>query len=133
MMNFDEYIKYVQDQAAKIDDIIINEMLENSIECVAEIKARTPFKTGALRRSITTGELEKNNGQYSIDIGSSLKYAQAVEEGHRQEVGKYIPALGKKLKQPFVNGYHMINDGITIQQEKLENNIAARIENEVFK
>lgn len=133
MMNFAEYEKYVQEQLQKVDDIILDEMLDQATECVAEIKARTPVKTGALRRSMTWGEINHSADSYSVDIGSSLEYARAVEEGHRQEVGKYIPALGKRLKTPFIRGYHMINDGITIHQDILEKRIAARVENEVFK
>lgn len=133
MMSFEEYQKYVQEQLKAIDNIIVEELESQATECVAEIKARTPVKSGDLRRFMTHDEVEHSLGSYSVKIGSPLEYARAVEEGHSQEVGKYIPALGKRLKNPFVQGYHMINDGITIYQDILEKRIEDRLKNEVFK
>lgn len=133
MMDFEEYIKYCQEQAQKIDSIIIEELENKATECVGEIQSKTPTISGNLRRSMTHDEVEKVDNGYSVKIGSALEYAQAVEEGHRQEVGKYIPALGKRLKKPFVEGHHMIRDSMTIYQDKLEKSISKRIESEVFK
>lgn len=133
MMNFEEYIQYCQEQAQKIDKIIIEELESKATECVGEIQSRTPVKSGNLRRNMTHEEVAHIEDSFSVKIGSPLEYAQAVEEGHRQEVGKYIPALKKRLKKPFVEGKHMIRDSITIYQDKLEKAISSRIESEVFK
>lgn len=38
------------------------------------------------------------------EVFPTTKYAPFVHEGHRQEVGRYVPALGKRLVQPFVKG-----------------------------
>lgn len=37
-------------------------------------------------------------------IGTGVKYAPYVELGHHQEPGRYVPAIGKRLKASFVQG-----------------------------
>ena len=37
-----------------------------------------------------------------------MEYAEFVEDGHRQEPGRYVPALGKQLKQSYVPGQYML-------------------------
>jgi hypothetical protein len=74
---------------------------------------------------MTHSEANKNN--LSIDVGSALKYIQPLEEGHTQEVGKYIPALGKKLKKAYVPGRHMIRDGLTIAENRLEDKLQQKL------
>lgn len=101
--------------------------------CVAETQSRTPIKEGHLRRSMTHGQVEKKYKIYKVKIGSSLPYAQAVEEGHFQEVGRYVPAIGKKLKKSFVQGRRMIGNSVDIYQGELQQSIEDRIKNEVFK
>lgn len=43
-------------------------------------------------------------GYYSITITNPVKYASYVEYGHRQTPGRYVPAIGKRLKASWVNG-----------------------------
>ena len=66
-----------------------------------------------------------------MTIGSSLEYVKYVEEGHKQEVGKYVPAIGKKLKKEFVPGNHVIKDSVDLYQPKLIKRIQERVEKEV--
>lgn len=47
-------------------------------------------------------------GSYVIDIINPVEYAIYVEYGHRQEPGRYVPALGKKLKSGWVKGQFML-------------------------
>ncbi len=133
MDSFEDMIKKAEQAARKTEDIIYDEFYNTGIECVAEAKANETVKTGALRRSITTGEVDydASKNEYSMTIGSSLSYAQAVEEGHKQEIGKYIPALGKKLVKEFVPGNHVIRDAVDLYQPKLVKKIQERVEKEV--
>jgi len=133
MKSFEDLAKEMQKKFHQTQNIIIEEMEEKSTMCVAEIQSRTPVKEGNLRRSMTHGKIEKKYKMYKVKLGSSLPYAQAVEEGHFQEVGKYIPAIGKRLKKAFVPGRHMIGDSIQIYQEELQESIQYRLKNEVFK
>jgi len=133
MKNFEDFAKEMQNKLQQTKDIIIEEMEEKSTMCVAEIQSRTPVKSGNLRRSMTHKKIEIISKMYKIRIGSSLPYAQAVEEGHFQEVGRYVPAIGKKLVKSFVPGQHMIGNSIEIYQRELQKSIQDRVKNEVFR
>jgi hypothetical protein len=133
MLSFEEMQKEMAKKLEAINNIIEKEIEEKATMCVGEIQSRTTVKTGNLRRSMTHGNVEKMFKIYNIKIGSSLPYAQAVEEGHFQEVGRYVPSIGKKLKKSFVPGRHMMGDSIEIYQRELNRSIEDRIKSEVFK
>ena len=52
-----------------------------------------------------------------IKIENPVKYASYVEYGHRQKAGRYVPALGKKLKQGWVQGQFML----TTSEQEIQN------------
>ena len=131
MNSFEDMIKEAELASRKTEDIIYDEFYNTGIECVAEIRANEPVVTGNLRRSITSGEVELNGNEYSMTVGSSLSYVRYAEEGHKQEVGKYVPAIGKKLKKEFVPGNHVIKDSVDLHQSKLIKRIQERVEKEV--
>lgn len=133
MKSFEDLLKEIEKKSNQINNIIEEEMEEKATMCVAEIQSRTPVKSGNLRRSMTHGKIELISKVYRVRIGSALPYAQAVEEGHFQEVGRYVPAIGKKLRRSFVPGKHMIGDSIEIYQNELQKSIQHRLKNEVFK
>lgn len=131
MNSFEDMIKEAELASRKTEDIIYDEFNNTGIECVAEVKANEPVVTGNLRRSITSSDVKLNGNEYSMTIGSSLEYVQAVEYGHKQEVGRYVPAIGKKLKKEFVPGNHVISDAVDLYQPKLISRIQERVEREV--
>lgn len=87
------------------------------------------YHGGTLRRGWTGGQnvkavdyansldITKSGGKYSIVITNPVEYASYVEYGHRQNVGRYVPALGKTLKQGWVQGQFML----TISEGELNN------------
>lgn len=124
----------------KIDGIIVEEMESKATECVASIQAVTPVGVypqgsgrtgGKLRRFMTHDNIKKVPGGWSVKVGNSLSYTEAVENGHSQTPGRYVPAIGKKLKKSFVPGKHMIRDNVDRYQEILNRSIQDRIEREV--
>ena len=131
MNSFEDMIKEAELASRKTEDIIYDEFYNTGIECVAEIRANEPVVTGNLRRSITSGEVELNGNEYSMTVGSSLSYARYVEEGHKQDVGRYVPAIKKKLKKEFIPGNHVIKDSVDLHQSKLIKRIQERVEKEV--
>ena len=133
MNSFEDFAKKMAKNFEKINNIILEEMEEKATMCVVEAQSRTPVKSGDLRRSITHGQAEKRFKIYKVKIGSSLPYAQAIEEGHKQEVGRYVPAIGKRLVKSFIPGRHMIGDSVEIYQRELQESIKKRIKNEVGK
>ena len=61
-------------------------------------------------------------GGYSVTVTNPVYYASYVEYGHRQKVGRYVPALGKSLKAGWVKGRFMM----TISENELKT-IAPRV------
>lgn len=118
-----DFLKQAEQEFNKINEIILNEMDEKSTMCVAEMQARSPVKSGNLRRSMGKDEIEKENSTYSIQVGSHLnqaEYAPIIEDG------------GVTSKGNMRIGYHMISDSIDIYQKELEESIQDRLEREVF-
>lgn len=60
-------------------------------------------------------EVKHIGDKYHIDIINPVEYASYVEYGHRQEPGRYVPAIGKRLKAGWVDGHHML----TISESEL--------------
>ncbi|WP_196595906.1 HK97 gp10 family phage protein [Pectinatus frisingensis] len=59
--------------------------------------------------------VRKVGSNYQIIITNPMQYASYVEYGHRQTPGKFVPALGKRLKKSWVNGKFMM----TISEHEL--------------
>lgn len=72
-------------------------------------------------------EVSRTGNIYKIEIINPVEYASYVEYGHRQTPGRYVPALGKKLKRGWVKGQLMMTkseqDLQTIAPKVLENKI----------
>lgn len=71
---------------------------------------------GNLRRNWTTGKIQKKGNSYEIEVFNPTEYASYVEYGHRQEPGRYVPALGRRLKKGWVPGKFMM----TISEKEIE-------------
>ena len=102
---------------------------ELAARLLAKVIKRTPSKTGELRRGWTAGvkqnakqyadslNISHVGDKYSIEITNPIEYASYVEYGHRQTPGRYVPELGKCLKQGWVQGKFML----TISEGELNN------------
>lgn len=67
------------------------------------------YTGGTLRRKwITSAFVEQQGDTYQIEVINPVLYASYVEYGHRQEPGRYVPALGKRLKKAWVPGKFML-------------------------
>lgn len=72
---------------------------------------------GTLRRGWKIDpQVNKDGNKYSVDVFNSVEYAPYVEYGHRQQVGRFVPQIGKRLKKGWVNGRFMM----TISVDELE-------------
>ena len=110
----DELLNDLQRLAGKVDEIIDDSLEETATEIIADTQLNTPVLTGNLRRSWTHSNVESNGNNKSIDLGSSLEYAQAVEQGHRQGSG-------------YVQGKFMLRDSITKNRDKLQQKINQKL------
>lgn len=71
---------------------------------------------GTLRDAWTSSEVRKEGTNYVIEITNPSEYASYVEYGHRQQPGRYVPAIGKRLKKGWVKGRLMM----TISEQELQ-------------
>ena len=55
-----------------------------------------------------TLEVSHTGGVYKVEVKNSKEYASYVEYGHRQEPGRYVPAIAKQLKSSWVKGRFML-------------------------
>ena len=85
--------------------------LQKKIDRALEIcggTAENHAKTNITRnRSVITGNLRNSITHEQADdhteaIGTNVYYAPYVELGHNQEPGRYVPAIGKRLKAAHV-------------------------------
>ncbi|WP_353846754.1 HK97 gp10 family phage protein [Clostridium sp. VAP51] len=127
---FNEFISKINFVKQQLNNVIDDTLMEGSIEGVAEIQARTSVKTGNLRRSATSGKIEIESNIHSIKVGydsNQAPYADDYENGHKQEVGKYVPSIGKKLVKEFVPGRHTVRDSLIIVQSELPEKLRRKI------
>lgn len=73
--------------------------------------------------------IQKSGNKYTVTVINPVHYASYVEFGHRQQPGRYIPALGKSLKERWVKGRYML----TISEEKIRQKSPAWIAKELEK
>lgn len=48
------------------------------------------------------------NRRYQVTVKNDARFAEAVEYGHKQKVGRYVPQIHNFLKKPEVEGIHTI-------------------------
>lgn len=73
-----------------------------------DLKAITPRETGSLLNSLRQRVEDASTGY----VGYVADYAPHVEYGHRQNVGQYVPRLGKALRAPYVEGQHFLSEEV---------------------
>lgn len=89
-------------------------VIQVAMELQGRVKEKTPRKTGRLQNAWKVGRIKKSGDEYVIEVYNNVDYAEAVEYGHRQTPGRYVPALGKRLKAQTVRGAHMME--ISLQE-----------------
>ena len=133
-MGFDyRQVKQFRDNLVQIDrekDEFLQSCAKDlAARLLALVIRRTPKDTGALKRGWTTQRagsgaegLKSNSGRqfaetmkvhhfgdtYVVEIINLVEYASYVEYGHRQQPGRYVPALGVRLKKGWVKGKWMM-------------------------
>ena len=85
------------------------------------------YTGGTLRDAWKVLPVEKHGNDYIVTIVNNTEYVSYVEYGHRQKPGKYVPALGKRLKESWVPGRFMLR----LSLEDLEKNTPKWVEKKV--
>lgn len=145
-----EQLKALQERLQKLGQVDLDKFcMDVSKELAARLLAlvipRTPVgqypnetgkKGGTLRRGWTGGKtsgaatyaqslpVTKGAGTYTIEVINPVEYASYVEFGHRQQPGRYVPAIGKRLKAGWVNGQYFL----TLSEDDLERIAPALLE-----
>ena len=70
--------------------------------CETYAKKKCPVDTGRLKNSIA--HQRSTSEANTMLVGTNVSYAPFVELGHDQEVGRYVPAIGKRLVASHVDG-----------------------------
>lgn len=65
------------------------------------------YTGGSLRDHWKSKPVRRRGKDYICMIYNNSPYAMYVEYGHRQTPGRFVPALGKRLKTSFVPGKYM--------------------------
>lgn len=74
----------------------------------------TPWHTGGSLRQSLRAELPSGNNPGIV--GYIEDYAPHVEYGHRQQPGRYVPQIGKRLKANYVQGQHFLQRSVEAVQ-----------------
>lgn len=74
-------------------------------------------------------KIAKMGDTFVIIVKNPVDYSSYVEFGHRQEPGRYVKAIGKKLKKAWVAGTFML----TISEKELEAQLPKIIERKLSK
>lgn len=80
------------------------------------------YRGGNLRRSWSVTPIARSGNNYVICVRNMAEYVSFVEYGHRQQIGRYVPALGKRLVKGWVKGRFML----TISENEIKG-IAPRL------
>ena len=119
----------VNNLSPRIDQAVMSAMSDEGMSWRDDVRANTPVDTGDLRRSWTLTGPDKKGLKFEMDLANPLEYSEYVEYGHRQEPGRFVPAIGKRLKADFVPGSYMLRDGT----RRLEETLGPAVQREVKK
>ena len=119
----------VNNLSPRIDQAVMSAMSDEGMSWRDDVRANTPVDTGDLRRSWTLTGPDKKGLKFEMDLANNLEYAEHVEYGHRQEPGRFVPAIGKRLKADYVPGSYMLRDGT----RRLEGTLGPAVQREVKK
>ena len=122
-----EFQKTIENMEKEKEQLMIDTIKELAARLLRKVIKRTPSDTGNLRRNWTVSDVRKNSGNYEIEVSNSTEYASYVEFGHRQTPGRFVPAIGKRLKKSWVKGKFML----TISEDELKRQAPAVIEKKI--
>lgn len=122
---FRKELRAMLDDISEIDVRVLNKAVNKGI---AAARRNTPVVTGFMRRSWHVTPTVKNPGGAEKGFVNTADYASFVNDGHRQEVGRFIPAIGKTLVSPWVKGQYMLEKAIHETEKSMAKDFNAEIE-----
>lgn len=125
----DGLLDKVNNLSPKIDEAVSTAMTAEGLSWRDDVRDNTPVDTGDLRRSWELNGPDKKGFKFEMDLANNLEYALYIELGHRQEPGRFVPAIGKRLVADYVPGSYMLRDGT----RRLEETLKPAVQKEVRK
>ncbi|SDA45654.1 Bacteriophage HK97-gp10, putative tail-component [Dialister histaminiformans] len=92
-----------------------------------QIKLKKLRPGGNLRRNWEATPAHMQGTACVANVHNNTKYAPYVEYGHRQNVGQFVPALGKRLVKPWVKGTHMMRNSHDEMKKEAPSLLARRV------
>lgn len=98
------------------------------------------YDGGTLKRGWTAGKdmtpgeyakslpIEKSGQYYTVKVINPVKYASYVEFGHRQTPGRFVPAIGKRLKHGWANGKYFLTISEDILRSLAPNTLQKKLD-----
>lgn len=141
LKDFEELKKQVERAQKSMDDVITYLTKDIAALLLRKVIKRTPVGDysslmegyndklgGTLRKGWTIGNVVKNGTKYSVEVINPIEYVSYVEYGHIQSPGRFVPAIGKKLKKAWVPGRFMLTISENEIKNDLENILSKRLE-----
>lgn len=118
-----EEIKELKDKLNQYNKFDKKSFMKNTVKEIAQelfdtVKPKTPKDTGVLRDSWKMTEVIDRGSYVEIYVYNPVDYASHVEFGHKQEVGRYVPQIGKRLVQPRVKGQFFLKKSVEIVDDE---------------
>lgn len=114
---FDEFEKKLNKIINEVPKVIEDFLGAIADETVAETQLNTPVVTGNLRRSWGRSDVKREGNNFSVEVGSNLEYAPAVEYGHK--VGR----------SGFVKGQFILTNEVEYMKKNFDKNLKEYVEN----
>lgn len=128
LKGFEELDSFLTEMAEKMPEKR-DKFLKQEAEVLLDVvREGTPTKTGRLKAGWQRTEPQEG----SVAVYNNTEYVLDVEYGHRQEPGRFVPAIGKKLKRNFVPGKGMLHKGLLNLKRNFKND-AEKILKGLFK
>jgi phage gpG-like protein len=100
-MSFEIKVDNTADILKATDEAIYNALDTIGNKAADYAAGLAPVKSGNLKGSMTS---EVHMEEKAVYVGTDVDYASSIEFGHHQKVGRYVPAIGKRLVREFIPG-----------------------------
>ena len=87
-----------------------------------------PVDTGLLRDSITHAYSDESDHTVILLVGTNVYYAPYVELGHKQQPGRFVPKIKKRLKRSWVPGKPFLRPAFENHTREIERIILDALE-----
>lgn len=100
----DEELLKIKGFTKALDKEIVKELDDAGVDWRDDLRVNIHKVSGELADKTNLIDAKKKGNTFTVGVSNNLEYAEHYEYGHRQEVGKFVPAIGKRLKKSFVKG-----------------------------